>query len=99
MQGDRRIEIVEFRIHKSNKAADFSLLIPGNVGLLRLRLASAAAGSSGLPIRQLLQAVNSTDKSHDTIERYQEGNIRGAAIRRRWELACSQLPGFASTRY
>ena len=100
MQGDRRMEIVEFRITKGDNAADFSLLKPGNDGLLRLRLASAATGPSGLATRQLLQAVNSKDKGQFPIERgIKEGNIRRAATRRWWEPACSQLPGFESTCY
>jgi hypothetical protein len=101
MQGDGRIQIVGLRINKGNNAADFSPLKPGNVGLLRLRLASAAAEPSGLPTRQLLQAVNSKDKGQYLIvERgIKEGNIRRAATRRWWEPACSQLPGFQSKCY
>ena len=77
MQGDRRIKIVEFRIHKGNKAADFSLLKPGNVWLLGVRLTPAAAWLSGFPTRQLLQAVNSKDKGqYPIVERsIKEGSI------------------------
>ena len=77
MQGDGKIKILEFRIHKGNKTADFSLLKPGNVWLLGVQLTPAAAWLSGFPTRQLLQAVNSKDKGqYPIVERIiKEGSI------------------------